>query len=358
MKQLRPLRPKYGILKVEGGVRMKTLSIIVPSYNSQDYLHHCIDSLLPGGEAVEILIVNDGSTDQTGHIAERYQAYHPEIVRVIHQENGGHGAAVAAGINHAIGSFVKVVDSDDWVDQVAYARVLDALAQFAATEQPDMVITNFVYEKEGKKNKKVMRYINALPTNRVFTWEESGRFRKGQYMLMHSLIYRTGLLRHSGLKLPRHTFYVDNLFAYIPMKDVKTMFYLDVDFYRYYIGRAGQSVQEETMIRRIDQQLRVNNIMLDGLNLDLVTDERQRVYLFNYLEIVTIVSTALLIRSGTKENLAKKSDLWRSIRTKNRPLFNKLRYGFMGHVVNLPGTIGRWISVSAYRVAQKVVGFN
>jgi glycosyltransferase involved in cell wall biosynthesis len=321
-------------------------------------MRRCIDSLLPGGDDVEILIVNDGSTDKTGAIADEYQKAYPDSVTVFYQENGGHGAAVTTGVTYSTGAFVKVVDSDDWLDAAAYKETLATLRQCAGLEQPDMVVTNFVYEKQGKKRKKVMRYTNVLPEGRIFTWSETRRFRKGQYLLMHSIIYRTSVLRESGLELPRHTFYVDNLYAYIPLRKVNTMRYLDVDFYRYFIGRNEQSVHEETMIKKIDQQLLVNRMMIASLNLVDIRDKRQFVYLFHYLEIVTMISSILLIRSGDKENLHKKKLLWEFIRDHNKRLYNKLRYGFLGWLVNLPGIIGRDISISVYEASQRVFGFN
>ena len=101
---------------------MKLLTFAIPSYNSQDYMEHCILSLLPGGDDVEILIVDDGSKDRTAEIADEYERKYPGIVRAIHQENGGHGEAVNAGIRNATGLFFKVVDSDDWVDYEAYMK--------------------------------------------------------------------------------------------------------------------------------------------------------------------------------------------------------------------------------------------
>ena len=94
---------------------MKLLSIAIPSYNSEGYLANCIESLLPGGEDVEILIINDGSTDATAAIADEYAAKYPTIVKAVHKENGGHGSAVNMGIDKATGLYFKVVDSDDWV---------------------------------------------------------------------------------------------------------------------------------------------------------------------------------------------------------------------------------------------------
>lgn len=338
---------------------MKLLTVAIPCYNSQDYMEKCIDSLLIGGEDVEIIIVDDGSKDMTPEIADSYAKKHPEIVRAIHQENGGHGEAVNTGIRNAQGIFFKVVDSDDWVDAEAYQKILATLRELVGNgSQLDMLISNFVYEKEGAKHKKVMKYTSAIPKEKLFTWKDVRHFSKGQYILMHSVIYRTQLLRDCGLELPKHTFYVDNLFVYVPLPYVKNMYYLDVDFYRYYIGREDQSVNESVMIKRIDQQIKVNKIMVDSYDLWKLQDRKLRKYMFNYLEIITVVSTVMLIRSGTEENLEKKRELWNYIKQKDLRLFRHLRNGIMGGTMNLPGKGGRKISIAAYKISQKVVGFN
>ena len=232
---------------------MKLLTFAIPCYNSQDYMENCIKSLLPGGDDVEILIIDDGSKDSTGDIADAYEKKYPGIIRAIHQVNGGHGEAVNAGIRNATGLYFKVVDSDDWVDEEAYKKILDKLRELTGGNQTlDMFIANYVYEKEGAHHKKVMHYTN-LPQNHIFTWNDVSRFRKGQYILMHSVIYRTKLLRECGLELPKHTFYVDNIFVFEPLPYIKKMYYINTNFYRYFIGRDDQSVNEANMIKRIDQ---------------------------------------------------------------------------------------------------------
>ena len=337
---------------------MKLLTFAIPCYNSQDYMENCIKSLLPGGDDVEILVIDDGSKDSTPEIADAYAKKYPGIVRAIHQENGGHGEAVNAGIRNATGLFFKVVDSDDWVDAEAYAKILDKLRDLAGGAKTlDMFVANYVYEKEGAKHKKVMHY-SFLPKDRMFTWSEVGHIHKGQYILMHSVIYRTQLLRDCGLELPKHTFYVDNIYVYTPLPSVKNMYYMDVDFYRYFIGREDQSVNEKVMIGRIDQQIRVNKIMVDEFDLWKIQNRKLRRYMFNYLEIITVISTIMLIRSGTEENLEKKRELWSYIKDKDLRLFHHLRNGIMGSTMNLPGRGGRKISVAAYKLSQKIVGFN
>ena len=242
---------------------MKLLSIAVPCYNSAAYMENCIKSLLEGGDDVEIIIVNDGSQkDNTGEIADRLASEHPGIVKAVHQENGGHGEAVNTGLKNATGLYFKVVDSDDKLEPNAYKKVLETLKKFE-DDPIDMLISNYVYDKEGAEHKHVMQYRHVLPKDRIFSWDEAGHFKKGQYILMHSVIYRTQMLKDSGLKLPAHTFYVDNIYVFEPMPFVKKMYYLDVDFYLYYIGREDQSVNEKVMISRLDQQTRVNDLMFD-----------------------------------------------------------------------------------------------
>ena len=342
---------------------MKLLSIAIPCYNSAAYMEKCIESLLPGGEDVEILIVDDGSTkDDTAAIADRYADRYPGIVRAIHKENGGHGSAVNTGIDNATGLYFKVVDSDDWVQAEAYQKILDTLRKLTGDGNPvDMLVSNFVYEKEGEKRKKVMRYKHILPQDKIFTWEDCHHFRKGHYILMHSVIFRTALLKDCGLRLPEHTFYVDNLYVFEPLLHVETMYYLDVNFYRYYIGRADQSVNEDVMISRLDQQLLVNRIMIDYYvdnKAQISKVKKRRQYMRNYLEIIMTISSIFCIRSGTEEHLAKKKELWKYLKSRDRLLHFWMRHGIMGGAMNLPGKGGRKLSVEGYQICKKIFNFN
>ena len=221
-----------------------------------------------------------------------------------------------------------------------------------------MVIANYVYEKVGMTHKKVIRYDNVLPENQIFKWEDIGHFRLDQYILMHSVIYRTEMLKLSQLELPKHTFYVDNLFAFEPLPYVKNLYYLDVNFYRYFIGRDDQSVIEIVMIKRIDQQIRVNKLMVDAYINCKSRNKLLKAYMFSYLDIITTFSSFMLIRANTEESLQKKKELLEYIRTENKQVYRKLRHSLFGRVMNLPGRSGRKMSVAAYKISQKFYGFN
>ena len=322
-------------------------------------MEKCIKSVLIGGEDVEVIIVDDGSTkDDTAEIADRYAKMYPTIVKAVHQENGGHGQAVNTGLAHATGKFFKVVDSDDWVDTRSYKKILTTLKNFVEGEEPDMVIANYVYDKVGAKRKKVIHYDNVFPVEQMFGWDDIGKFKIDQYILMHSVIYRTQLLKDCALQLPKHTFYVDNIFVFEPLPYVKNMYYVNTNFYRYFIGREDQSVNESVMISRIDQQLSVNKRMIDSFISENPQNINCRKYMINYLRIMMEVSSIFLIVSGTKEHLAKKKALWQYAKDKDEVLYKKLRHSLLGWSVNIPTSAGRWISKQGYKIANNIIGFN
>ncbi len=321
----------------------------------------CLDSLLAGGDEVEVLIVDDGSfKDNTAAVADEYAAAYPGICRVIHQQNGGHGSAINTAIANAEGEFFKVVDSDDRLAPDAYKKVLSCLRELSGnSERPlDMLVTNYVYDKQGALHKKVISYRTAFVRRKLFGWSELRFFMLGQYLLMHAVIYRTDILRECGMHLPEHTFYVDNMYVFEPLPFVKTIYYLDEKFYLYYIGREDQSVNEGVMIGRLDQQYRVTRLMLEYFKNAEISEPKLRNYMVRYLDIMMTICSILAIRSGTDENLQMKDELWEEVREGNPDIYPRLRHGLMGTVVNLPGSAGRRFAVFCYKVSQKLFGFN
>lgn len=149
---------------------MKLLTITVPCFNSEKYLERCLDSLVAGGEDVEIIVVDDGSVDKTGEIADRYAKWLPEIVTVVHKENGGHGSGVNTGLRLASGKYFKVVDSDDWLEEKEYRELLKQIKIWARLEasgelcaSPDLVVCNYTYNHLDEGVKRTMNYRNVFP---------------------------------------------------------------------------------------------------------------------------------------------------------------------------------------------------
>lgn len=323
---------------------MKLITFTIPCYNSEEYMSKAIESLLNQQEKIEIIIVNDGSKDNTLKIANKYKKKYPNIIKVIDKENGGHGSAVNAGLKNATGKYFKVVDSDDWVDEKSLKETIETLEKIDV----DMLIVNYVYEKDTSKE---MNYLGTLPENKIFTWKDIKKFNLSRYLLMHSVIYKTSILKKMKLTLPEHTFYVDNIFVYYPLPSIKTMYYLNIPFYRYFIGRSDQSVNEKVMISRVDQQIFVTKNMIDIFNPLEIEPIELRNYLIHYLDIMMTVSTILLKLANTKEADDKIKDLWNYLNDKNPQILKKL---FIAKLAKLP----KIISIPGYKLAQKIYKFN
>lgn len=340
---------------------MKTISFAVPCYNSAEYMDACIESLLACGEDVEIIIVDDGSfKDNTAEKALAWQEQYPDIVRAIIKENGGHGSAVNAGLDAAEGLYFKVVDSDDWLDGAAMKEIMGYLrTQLELPTPTDMVVGNYVYEKVHEGTRTVMHYRNVFPEGKQFGWSEIGSFGQSQYLLMHSVIYRTALLKDIGIRLPEHCFYVDNIFVYVPLPHVKTIYYRDVDMYRYFIGREDQSVNQSVMLSRIDQQLRITRVMIDSVDpIQDVEEKKLAQYMINYLSMMMCICSIFLRMEKTEENEQKRKDIWEYLEKANPALYKKVRGSLLNRGTNIPTELGRRIGLTGYRLAQKIFKFN
>lgn len=340
---------------------MKKITFTVPCYNSEEYMERCIDSLLVGREEVEIIIVNDGSTDKTGKIADTYAKKYPNIVRVIHKENAGHGSGVNAGLKEANGTYFKVVDSDDWLEENSLLKLLDKIKEIEEKkEKVDLFVCNYIYDHLFEGKQKEMRYKNVFPDSQIVTWNDLGRFKPSQYMIMHSLIYKTSVLKKSRIKLPEHTFYVDNIFAYIPLTCVQTIMYLDIPLYHYFIGREDQSVNESVMVSRVDQQIKITKIIAESVDLIKVKKVYPKLYkyLLSYFSMMMTISSILLIMKGDKESYQKRTELWNYVKELDKSTYKKLKYSRLAGLTYLKTRFGNFITLKGYKIAQKVYRFN
>lgn len=337
----------------------KILTIAIPCYNSQDYVKRALESVIHADPQIEVLVVDDGSTDGTADIAKEYERQFPDVVRYYHKENGGHGDAVVTGFHQARGVYYKVLDSDDWLNTKALRRIVSFLkAEYGQGKTYDLVIGNYVYEKVGARHKKEISYGHVLPVEREFTWKEIGTFALGQYILMHSVIYRTELLLSCNLELPKHTYYVDNLFVYYPLPFVKNIYYFDTDLYHYFIGREDQSVNENRLLERIDQQERVAYTMYGMHELCEIEEPRLRYYMSQYTVIMAAICSALYVMKGTDEALQKKRDFWETVRTRYAGQYEYMRRQWLARATMKDGPLWNRIIRIGYAIAKRIYHFN
>ena len=339
---------------------MKYITFTIPCYNSQDYMRHCIDNLVAAGEDVEVIIVNDGSKDDTGKIADEYEKKYPTIVKAIQKENGGHGSGVMAGIRNAQGMFFKVVDSDDWIETKDVLDMLELIKRHEAEKvDVDLYITNYVYEHAADNSQFVMHYRKCLPPEQIIAWEDMKRVKLETVFLMHSLMYRTSKLRESKMELPNHTFYVDDIYAYQPLPFMKKIFYHDIDLYHYFIVRADQSVNYGTMCKRYEQQMRVFKIMFTAYKYDEIIKQPKHLKKYMFKWLMTICGITIMTIVGTKEDKKKRwkvfHEYFDELKGLDKKLYNKIRHRSLAcFAFNLPGYgLKSFASKNGYKVFQK-----
>lgn len=341
---------------------MKLLTFVVPSYNSEAYLRKCVDSLLPARKDCEIIIVNDGSTDRTREIADAYAESAPDCVRVIHQPNGGHGAGVNNGLAAAQGTYFKVIDSDDWVDANALERVIKTLRALEGQGGVDLLVCNYVYEHVDDGKQQTIRFGNALPEGRVLSWADTHRFRITQQLSLHSCIYRTQVVRDSGVRLPEHVFFEDNLFVYVPLAHVQRLYYLNADFYRYAVGRKGQSVERASLMRHSGDQRAVSLAVFAAHDERAIRRQNPKLgrYLHHSLSFLMMLAVLFTRIQNTREADAQVREFWGEIiridpkRGKHMRVFS--RAGVL--LLSLPGAPGRLFCRVMYAISHRVVRFN
>lgn len=238
----------------------KILTITVPSYNVEKFLENTLDSFVDERvlEAIEVLIVDDGSKDKTAEIGNRYEAQYPDTFRVISKENGGHGSTINRGIQEAKGKYFKVVDGDDWVDRDGFAELIRRLADC----ETDYVFTNY-YEVND---------VTGELTPVTFSWIEKEtempfeKIADETRISMHALIIRTSILKENQIRLDEHCFYVDVEYILYPIPYVNSVIYFDIFVYMYRLAQVNQSVSMLGYQKHLQNHIDVILHVLDYIN--------------------------------------------------------------------------------------------
>lgn len=346
------------------------VTFVVPCYNSEGYLAHCLESLVgpaaaPGSRdaLVEVIVVDDGSTDGTLALARTWEKGHPGCVRVVHQENAGHGAAINAAVPLARGIWTKVVDSDDWLDSPALDAVIDELGRRHATgdarDECDLLFANYVYEHLSDNTQRVVDYRDQFPQGTTFAWDDVRPFPKWKFLMMHSFIARTAFLREEGIRLPEHMSYDDEVLVYQVLPRARRLAYLDCDLYRYATGRPGQSVGDESLARHASDQVRVCRLRIDTVRLpdDAPAPALER-YLLQDLGFSMVFATLACTMAGDAAHLAEKDELWEHLREVDPVLWRRVRFGFFGFWCFLPGRLGKRAFLDGYHLASYAYKLN
>lgn len=266
---------------------MKIISFIIPSYNSEKYLDTCIPSFLEERvlDKLDIIIVNDGSTDATAQIAEKYCRMYPNSIRLINQENKGHGGALNTGCAAAVGKYLKVIDSDDWVITENLPEYVAKLEQCEA----DAVLTHFhrVDMTTREREAKPVRYLPETPVTVETVMGHWPEFEDS--CSFHGITYKTEFYQRIGHQLPEHVFYEDQEYSAIPFCEAASIAVFDLYLYQYLVGNPFQSVAFENQVKRIDHIERVVLDMVSYYENRAGMSEAARAYLFARSRAVSLI---------------------------------------------------------------------
>lgn len=337
----------------------KLLTLAVPAYNAEPFLHTCLDTLVKSGSDIEVLVINDGSSDNTIGVARAYEQEHPDIVRAVDQENRNWGGAVNHALKLARGTYFYIVDSDDWLDPAVLDEVMDKLRDLQKRNTPvDLFVVNYIYNRVASNDRHTIHYRKLIPHDKVVCWDDLSVPKIDQYLMIHSMIYRTDIIRESGLVLPEGESYMDSLVMLKPLRYVKKLYYHDCDLYWYTIGREGQSINGAQVAKHVDEQIHATHLAIDGFDYQTLNRISPRLAScsLRYLSAMMTVSSITLYRIGTPEAYKQNDDLWDYLRESDHYLFVKLHASFAG-LVYKKTTFGRRLALFGYDVAARIFKF-
>lgn len=280
----------------------KLLTVAVPAYNSEEYLSKCLDSFCEGSvlPRLEVIVVNDGSSDETSGVACRYAEKYPDTFRVIDKENGGHGSAINRASREATGKYFQVVDSDDWVITESLPKLFAVLEAAEA----DVVLCNYhmVDKTTGKRQPFATKGVPlgvAYTVEQFMTFPQSSR----QCCYFHGILYRTEFYRSTGIQLSERTFYEDQEYAAIPLFYAKTILPTDLFLYQYQVGNVNQSISNANQVKHLNQLEKILWGLVDFYlaNKESMTREKQDYFLFKLSNLAISYYTAGFLKDPDRK---------------------------------------------------------
>ncbi|MDC7140966.1 glycosyltransferase family 2 protein [Bacteroides finegoldii] len=300
----------------------KLLTIAVPAYNMELYLKRCLDSiLLPKLQnSLEVILINDGSKDNTLSIARHYEKQYPEMLKVIDKTNGGWGSAINCAIQEATGKYFKILDADDWFDSKALVDFVSLLKNIDV----DLVATSFSYEYDSRESKNDIYDIQLCDRPMLFReYIRICAFRK--HLPMATITFKTQILKVNKIHVCDR-YYADIDYNLTPLLFVHTIYFSQINLYKYYIGREGQSTSIAGYNSHIDDFLTLCKkiVTFYAENTNILEQDIRQIYLFDSLNIVRFSYYLLMspTYSGSKvESLFKLKDLDETIKEKSAELY-------------------------------------
>lgn len=288
----------------------KLLTVAIPAYNMEKYIGRCLDSItnIKNTQGLEILIINDGSKDNTLTIAQEYEKRYPNIIKVIDKPNGGWGTAINKAIELATGKYFKILDSDDWFETKAFSEFLQLLDNINV----DLVATSFSYEYASGTNKSDIYPLELC--NHIIPFSEYLRTQHhNKHLPMATITFKTKLLQDNHIQVAEK-YYADIEYNLIPLIYVKNIFFSQLVLYKYWIGREGQSTSLAGYNTHLDDFLRMSKRVVsfyksNVINGDIDTKKMYKKDLLNILRFSYYLLLSPQFAGEKKESISKCSNL-------------------------------------------------
>lgn len=316
----------------------KILSIVIPTYNMQDYLRRCLDSLIVPEEQMkqlEVLVVNDGSKDNSSAIAHEYQDKYPGTFRVIDKENGNYGSCVNRGLKEATGKYIKILDADDWFDTTGFALLIKDLDSIDV----DLILTDYdvINMAENCENQRIS--FPKLNKHNVYDVDKSDVLSVIAGFQMHSAVYSVDLLRKMNYKQTEGISYTDQEWIYYPLYKVQTVVYLDYVVYHYMVGREGQTMDPKVLKKSIPHTLQGTKTMLYyyvHCNKNKLSDARRKYLVGKVKGRLLYLYRFWLLKSNSTTDLELLNDLDNFVKENSSDIFKKLRFSLISRKSPIP----------------------
>ena len=310
---------------------MKLITFVIPSYNSEGYLASCLDSLLVGlDEDIEIIVVNDGSKDNTSKIAHEYADKY-DFIRVIDKENGGHGSVINVGIKEAKGLYFKVLDSDDRLDKFGLFNLISFIKRHIEDKNlPDLYLADYNSISEVDGNRQLSSLIKRTrKKNEVTSFKSMKRLGAAEYFLIHMLFVKTSVLTENNVQVLEHYYYEDAHFLMLVLMYCNSYCYLDMPIYLYTVGREGQSVSIEGLDKHYKDMIRIMQCYVDMFDMEKMNSyekyhRRQILHQFTIIMYLTFFTCFLLTND---EKVAAYHELLDNFKKKDKKLYQLVIHG-------------------------------
>lgn len=267
----------------------KILTIVIPTYNMEKYLHRCLDSIILEGEEqfkkLEVLVVNDGSKDSSSEIAHNYEKKYPSVIKVIDKENGNYGSCFNRGLKEASGKYIKLLDADDYYNTDELKKYLIELSETDA----DIVFSSFnIVDETGKVTSSMEIPTGIKGTSMYFN--EYRLFDKlpKNLVAMHAIGIKRENLIKNGYFQQQGISYTDTEYSFFGLLYANTLYFSSSCLYQYYVGREGQTVSIDAQIKHTNDFLLILNRLLDELI------ENQNVIAVNKKEVLIYIISVLV----------------------------------------------------------------